>query len=245
MKRVLAVFPFLGLFLLWPADFWQKKKFPDWTEKEARKLIADSPWARVVSVGIGGAPGGRAGGRRGRGGGGSMDTTIDASAGSGGMEAGGGRSAGGFDGVSPSPTADVVVRWHSALPVKQAVARLRFGAEAGSSEEARKLLGRNEPNYVVGFIGVPAQLVRGGPEQLKPLATLRLKDQDPVAAANITGERDRNLVNLYVFFARGEAASPLIKLEDGEVEVRLKLPTIEIRRKFRLKEMVYDGKLEI
>jgi hypothetical protein len=34
-------------------------------------------------------------------------------------------------------------------------------------------------------------------------------------------------------------------VEDGEVELRLKLGGLEIKRKFRLKEMVFEGKLEI
>ena len=37
------------------ADPWQTKPFAEWTEKDARKLLANSPWARPVQVALGSA----------------------------------------------------------------------------------------------------------------------------------------------------------------------------------------------
>jgi len=51
-------------------------------------------------------------------------------------------------------------------------------------------------------------------------------------------------MNLYLFFPKAEPGSHVITLEDNEVEVNLKLGSTEIRRKFKLKDMVYEGQLE-
>src|SRR3954468_17261823 len=74
--------------LLFAADFWDKKKFPDWSAKDAQKMLKESPWARPVELGGGGGVGsgsGRGGGR-GRGGGGGGGGIPDASTGGAGDE---------------------------------------------------------------------------------------------------------------------------------------------------------------
>ena len=44
---------------------------------------------------------------------------------------------------------------------------------------------------------------------------------------------------------RGDAAAPAITIEDGDVEVAVKAGLLDFKRKFNLKKMVYEGKLEI
>ena len=39
-------------------------------------------------------------------------------------------------------------RWQSALPVKQAFVRLKYGAQAGTAPAAKQILEREETNYV-------------------------------------------------------------------------------------------------
>jgi hypothetical protein len=245
----------LGVAALTAADFWQKKKFSEWTEKEVQKMLKDSPWAHPVEVrtdaGGGGLPSGGGGrGRRGGGGGGGGggDFPSASSSGGGGIDnEGGGRGGGGggMEGVQAPPTVTVIVRWHTALPIKQAVARARFGDEAATSPDAAKMLGRQEQQYVVGIAGLPGRLVRGKPEELRSSAFLRVKGQPPLQAADVKPDRAQDRANLYLFFPKGQQDSHVIILEDQEVEVVLKLPSLEIRRKFRLKDMVYEGKLEI
>ena len=150
-----------------------------------------------------------------------------------------------MDGVQAPPTVTAIVRWHTALPIKQAAARSRYGDEAATSPDAAKMLARQEQQYVVGIAGLPGRLVRGKPEQLRSSAFLKVKGQPPLQAADVKGDREQDRANLYLFFPRGQAGSHVITLDDQEVEVLLKLPSLEIKRKFRLKEMVYEGKLEI
>src|SRR5262245_12100097 len=59
---------------LWAADFWQSKPFTEWNEKEMKRMLENSPWARMVSISMGDprpmASGGGGGRGRNRGGGG-------------------------------------------------------------------------------------------------------------------------------------------------------------------------------
>jgi len=134
----------------------------------------------------------------------------------------------------------VVIRWHSALPVKQAIARMRFGAEAATSAEAAKVLAP-EDRYVVGVGPLPAQMLRGDAAAMKSGATLSVKGKDPIVAADIKGDRQGNTVSLYLIFPKTQA----ITAEDNEVEFAFKLNALNIKRKFKLKEMMFDGKLEL
>ncbi len=69
---------FLSVVLLWGADFWKEDPFDTWSDEDAYKLLNDSPWSKEVRIippggGIpgGGMPsGGPSGGGGGRGGGG-------------------------------------------------------------------------------------------------------------------------------------------------------------------------------
>jgi hypothetical protein len=237
-------------FLLVAEDFWVKKPFTEWSVKDAAKLLQNSPWAHEVSVGgampMEGGSGG--GGRRGGGGmGGNNDMGGMATGGtdSGGRRGGGGgpgypSEAGGPGGVSSMM---VRVRWQSALPVRQAIVLTQLGPEKVDSDQAKKFLSQVSNEYVVAVVGLPAGLDRVPDEQLNELAkstTLQRKDKDPIAAGavqKIPGERG----SLAFFFPKTSA----ITLEDKEVEFVSKLVRIEVRRKFKLKDMMVADKLEL
>ncbi|MCS7315084.1 MAG: hypothetical protein RMI94_07860 [Bryobacterales bacterium] len=240
-----------GASLLAGAEFWEKKKYPEWTEKEVRKMLNDSPWARPVEIRLdvagGPRPGGAAGGRR-RGGPVAGGAMADASVGTGmgaGEEGGGMGRGGSLPAPDVIPTVTVHVRWRTALPIKQALVRARFGNEAASSPEAAKFLSTQETHHIIEIAGVPAPMLRVKPEELKAGAQLRIKDKPPIQAVDLKGARDENRFNLYFIFPREQQGVPLIVLEDKEVEVVLKAGPLDIRRKFRLKEMIFEGRLEI
>ena len=246
----------LGLAALLPAaDPWKAKKFTEWTDKEVQKVLKDSPWARPVEVrleGGGGMMGGGGGGRGGRGGrgggGGSIPSAASGGPGGGGdegMGGGGGRGGGGMGSSEAPPATTVIVRWHSALPIKQAVARARYGDEAAHSPEAAKTLQRKETHYIVGMIGLPPAAARMDPKKMKSNALLKIKDRPPVEAEAVQPARGERGLDLYLFFPKTLPGSQVIVLEDNEVEVELKLGSTNVRRKFKLKDMVFDDKLEI
>ncbi len=261
-KAILAIVAALTVAALFAEDFWDKKKFTDWNDKETKKILNGSPWSQAVEVAMGGGGGGMGGGGRGGrrggggGGGGMAGGGGDAGGGGGGEGIGGGGGAGGGGGfgggggggeMPMTPSAIVHIRWHSALPVRQAIAKMRFGNEAGTSPEAQKMLAREFDQYVVGIAGIPAMMLRGNPDQLKGAIQLRLKNKPAIAAANLTvaEKTPDNKLNVIVFFPREQDGKPLIELADTEVEFFAKVGPTELKRKFKLKDMVFDGKLEL
>lgn len=248
MRKLTGLFLGFAL-LLFGADFWEKKKFPEWSEKEANKIMKDSPWAMPVEISMGGGGmrgGGGGGGRRGGGGGGGGGGGDFGGGGGGGDLGGGGGDFGGGGGGGgmggPSPTMTVTLTWHSAKPVQMAVARLRYGAEAGTSAEAAKTL-QPQKYHVLGIYGLRGAPMQ--PEMLKSAITLKTKTKEVVQPLQVQPERNPAGVTLYVFFPRGEESAPTITLDDKEVEVEVKLGRTEFKRKFRLDKMVFEGKLEI
>lgn len=243
MKRPAAITfaLILAAALLAPAaDFWETKKFTDWSDKEVERMLRNSPWAQRVDLalrGMGGGPGmgGPGGGFPG------------AEGGEGPGMGGPGRGPVGEGGIgyeSP-PTIPVYLRWMSALPVKQAVARMRFGAEAGASQEATQYLSREEPAYVIAVEGVPVKGLGASFEELKERAQLRIKGREPIAPADVQGRQMKGIAEVYFFFPKEAQGGHDITLEDKEVEFLLKLRLGDVRRKFPLKKMVYNGKLEL
>ena len=240
----------LGAWALGAAEFWERKKFSEWTEKEVRKMLNDSPWARPVEIRVDAMGGARAGGgggrRRGGGGGGGFDASAGSMGGADeGMGGGMGRGGGGMPMPEAVPTITVYVRWRTALPVKQALVRARFGDEAATSPDAAKFLSAQETHHIIEIAGVPMPMLRIKPDQLKAGAQLRIKDKPPIQAVDLKAGRDENRINLYLMFPRQQDGTPVIVLEDKEVEVLLKAGPLDIRRKFRLKDMIFEGKLEI
>jgi hypothetical protein len=51
MKRMLCLsLPFLFLATIFAADFWEKKEYKEWTQKECAKILQDSPWAQKLEL---------------------------------------------------------------------------------------------------------------------------------------------------------------------------------------------------
>ena len=213
------------------ADFWAKPS-TEWGDKDLQKMITNSPWAHSFSVGGGpvstdpGAPGpmSERGGGRGGGGGG------------GGAPGGGPPPGGGGMG-----SATIIARWQTALPVKQAFVRLKYGAEAGTSPDARKLLEREETTYSIVLTGPFTSLIRtGSPESVKKgimeVSVLSAKGKDVMPSDVQLGPKD-----MLFTFPRTTAFT----LDDKEVEFSTKLGELAVKYKFKLKDMVYNGKLEM
>ncbi len=250
MKCKTAVVMVCGLLLAcsaFAADFWQKKKYTDWTDDDIRKLMSDSPWAKTVTValkGFGAPPavlpmggGGGGGGRRGGGGGGG-----DAGGEGGGMGAGGGEAGSMMGG---SPGTQIAIRWRSALPVRQAIARYSALREAPNAAAAAEALTRPMQVYSVEIAGLPSKAVPMDPEQIKDNAELRVKNQSPLRPAEVRIEAQGRNTAVYLLFYRTQAGARAIQLADNEVEVFLQLEAGKISKKFKLKDMVFAGQLEL
>ena len=245
--------------LLWAGGFWDKKGYTDWSEKDVKKMLNSSPWAKQVSItmggGMGGGMGGRGGGGRGGGGygggGGGLGGGAGGGGAGGGLGGGGGGTrmpgGGGYGGGAPGgtvrPSTMLVVRWSSSLPVKQAMVKFRFGPEVETAQEAQDILARAETHYVVSVSGLPARMARmaENPERIQQSAFLVRKKKPDLGAEHVQVSPMEGSVDLHLMFPRTEA----ITLEDKNVEFKLALGPMDVKKKFKLKDMVFNGNLEL
>jgi hypothetical protein len=238
-------------------DFWASKKYSSWSDAEIKKILENSPWARQVPIkyifkgmpgGMG--PGGMGGGMPGDMGGGmpgGMGGGMPGGMG-GGMPGGmGGGMPGGMGGGGdmPNMTPKAFLRWQSSLPIKQAIARAKYKDKVETSEEAAKALTREESQYILGIIGLMGQPTAFDVNKLKAASTLKIGDLPPIPAMDVLVDHQGMMTNLYVAFPRLLQGSHQISVADKNVEFMLKTPTMEIKGRFSLKDMLYQGKLEI
>ena len=228
---------------LWAGGFWEKKTYSDWNEKDLKKMFNNSPWAKQVSISMGGGMGGRGGGRGGGGVGGGGGG--DLGGGGGGLGGGGGGRGGGecYGGGAERPSMMLVVRWSSSLPIKQAMVKMQFGSEAETSKEAQDMLTRPESHYVLTVSGLPARMARmaQNPERIQQSAFLVRKQKPDLGAEHVQVIPSEQSVDLHLAFPRTEP----ITLEDKNVELKLALGPIQVKKKFKLKDMVFDGDLAL
>jgi hypothetical protein len=237
MKKFFAAL-FAFALCLSAADFWQSKPFSEWSDKDLEKMMTNSPWARPFTVSMV-APGGpgdsgapppisEGGGRGGRGGG------------------GGGGAPGGAALPSPGGLAPTVVaRWQSALPIKQAFVRQKYAAEAAASSEAKQVLEHEESTYLIVLSGPLRAFLRGDAETVKQaimdLSSLSARGKAAVKPTDVQIGSNQRAIEIAVAFPR----SAPFTLEDKEVEFSTKLGDVTMKYKFRLKDMVYNGRLEL
>ena len=268
MLKKLSVLLFLCALCMWAADFWIAKPFTEWNDKEVAKILSDSPWTAKVLVvtefGSRGAGGGRSGGRGGgrgaagdaaspdssvSGGGGGVDGGAGLGGG-GGLGGGAGRGGGldepGLDaggGVSAGVTVTLI--WQTALPVKQALTKRKFGAETGTSPEAKAALERTEQTYILTLIGMPGSMLAATQGDRKTAlldaTMLTVSGKPPLKAADVQASGGRGSATVSFLFPRTTAFT----VEDKEVEFSSKFDKTSIKKKFKLKDMVFNGKVEL
>ena len=230
------------------AQPWNTKPFSEWTAKDAREILSDSPWSKPITPRYDRSGGGDQG-RGGPGGLGGMHGSAGGTIGTGvrGTDAQvsgplGGRSGQGGDrdiGVGREPGGNIPVpstatmRWESALPVRQA--KQKLGEET---------LGDDALHYVVSIAGLPAVALNADPEELKRRLQSEgylKKGKKKIAPVDVkVVMRDGNPV-LLLLFPRSEE----ITAADKEVEVSVRAGDLEIRQKFALKQMMSNGRLEL
>jgi hypothetical protein len=248
---------------MWAADFWTSKPYTDWSAKELQKMMSDSPWAHRVDVELSvrmpnvssqSESGGRG---RGKGGGGGDIATADGGATSGadlsGTRGGAGGPAGAGGGPNDGPvtqTMPVMLVWQTALPVKQALMKAKFGAEAASSADAKTYLEREEQYIVLNVGGLPtyaAQSAEGDAKAaLLKLTSLNVKGKDPLRAVEVQFSKRERVVDALFFFPRATAGSSgAFSSDDKELEFSTKFEKLAVKYRFKLKDMLYHGKLEL
>jgi hypothetical protein len=212
------------------ADFLKDKKPSEWSDKDIEKLLTRSPWAKDATVsfnmaGMEGGPGGmRGGGPPGGGMGGPPGGGMGGPPGG----AGGGPGGGGM------PEFHAIVRWESAAPVRA----------------ARKSQVATDGQYVISVTGLPLGPRTNGNQpdrtelltRLEGLTDLERKGKDsiPCSRADMSQAEDSN--SLVFHFDAGLAP---IRPEDKEIIFNTKMGPLQVKAKFVLKEMMFEGKLAL
>jgi hypothetical protein len=240
---------------VWAEEPWVAKKPTEWNAKELQHILSDSPWAKPVSVTLGSSmPSGGGGGGRGRGGrGGGGGVTMPSADAGASMESGAGGGGGRGvtnDGPAAAPSVIYTVRWMSALPMKLAFVYARMGAEAATSPQAKAFIEKEDQFYVINVSGPPRkneaaterprQLTPKVEAEIKEATTLSWKAHDKVQPLVVQVSQTNSFAFSFSF-----PRTHLIELEDKEVEFATKLGELSIKRKFKLKDMMYEGKLAL
>ena len=240
---------------------WDDPTFPSWSPEFIDKLHTDSPWAKPSTVrveldaiqrivepsssfvqielpaGIGlprtGSPipgvGWPTGGSRT--GTGRPPTT--------GSSTGGDRTTGGT-----RAEIFLTTRWASALPIRRARALQQFGRDGLESDGAVELL-KTPSEYVVEIAGFPTTIIRQGgerfAEELKESARLASPGRKSLAATSCKVPPHGMHLMATLAFPRFEGLDP----KEGYIELSATLRGIELHERFKLKQMIYSGNLEL
>lgn len=216
---------------------WAKQDPSQWTAADVQKILNDSPWAQQAMAAFGKPlepddmpvtpPPGAEGGASPYAGRGVSD----------------GRWDGGIarnTGVGDVPQLPVTVRWDSALPMREALAR--------ANQTSPLVTIRSEKDYVLTVIGlVPATTAPGtdrpadDPAQIQAfLANSRLRAHGRSFAPE-DAAIDRATGAVHLLFPRADA----ISAADKEVFFVTRFGSVSVQKKFRLKDMFYKGRLEL
>jgi hypothetical protein len=205
-----------------PREFWNEKKPEDWTDDERQELLTKSPWAKDAEVksnqpaGIG-APRGMS--TRTRMGTSPRGPIPDTSAG-------------------PQGHYKAVVRWDSALPIREALHNQSKDDPAA--------------NYILCVSGDLPMLGRRGNDENESEYQQRLdmlkqytkleKKGDPIYLTKIGYQNGPPSISGTLFYFE---RNDLITLSDRQVTFITKLGPNDVKAKFAVHDMLYLGKLEL
>ncbi len=153
----------------------------------------------------------------------------------------------------------LIIRWY-ALPIRHAINRwttLQSEVKQGWNEDT-------DGFYIIGISGLPARIFPDHPDHLKSVrerlkseSFLKIKGREPIPAIAVLIPEKRSevidvrtgpwqvAVEVYMVFSREQKGSDMITLEDKKVEFVTRIGSLKVKKKFKLKNMVYNGKLEL
>ena len=197
-------------------EFWNEKKPSEWTGEEIDLLLNKSPWAKEAAISYYGGQNGP------------LSNTMPGTRSN-------RSSRNASSGTSPSAASPAawkaIVRWESALPVREAL-------KAAPSPDVEKF-------YVLNMVGdVPSvgATPDEGFETLKQVTKLEHKgDAILLSRVAVAPKTAHSLAGTLFYFSRDLA----LQTKDNQATFSTKLGPIDVKCKFTLKDMVYRGNLEL
>lgn len=142
----------------------------------------------------------------------------------------------------------VTLRWASATPVKQAIARHNYKDQVSTSKEAAEMLQRKESAHILAVIGLPGQQASYSEDLIKTYSYLKTGDRPLIRPTQVVFPQSQDIqgkVNVYVIFPKfKDDGSPMFTLEDKKIELLITAGMYDISKKFSLGDMVYKGALD-
>ena len=251
-KRILGLLSFL-LFvaLAYAGDVWKDKPYNQWDEKDVRKILNDSPWAKTVRVDAnwrlaGGSDSARS----------PQGSNPPMPTGGGGMAApmGGGGGYGTGSSNSPGaggqqvPDATFQVLWSSSRIMREAILRSRVLRGTIKEDEADKALVEDPPEYWITISGQDmTPFLKAEEKDLQTKSYLMLKkEKTKFAPARVVIQRkegakadDPQGVSAIIFlFAKKDAAGqPAINPQEKNLEFVCDAGMATVRTSFDLQKM--------
>lgn len=232
----LVLLPLSSLVLIAADQAWKNKQYSEWTEDDAKEVIAGSPWVKTITPTVvvkttpepdqGRTGGRRRGGKIGRGG---PSQSGDSPVGDGqGKRPGDGAS-------SPAPVKTLTLRWESARPVREAeLKNHETGAPAVDAD-----------HYAVAIYGIPRSLIandlKAQADELKKHATLKRyakKDLTPSSVEILL--REDGPVIVYLFPKSAE-----ITWRDQFIQFDAQVAHVKCSQSFDTSEMRFHGNVEL
>ncbi|MDP9115203.1 MAG: hypothetical protein M3O20_16160 [Acidobacteriota bacterium] len=208
---------FCSALLLAAADQgWKNKQFPEWTEEDAKELLKDSPWVKTVAA-TPLKPSGR-----------DLQVTLPI----------GRRKDRKNDTAAPANASApmLILRWESALPVREAELKARDVAAPALADD---------DHYLIAVYHIPRGMLKDDSksvtDNLKRQAVLKRegkKDTKPSSVEILL--RDDGPVVLYLF-----PKTAAFDWRDHKIEFDAQMPGLKCAQVFSFDDMTFHGKLEL
>ncbi len=219
---------------------WNAPPFPNWSPDTVLKLLVDSPWAKPKEVRLTWYPKGEQPVTY-------KDVPGANATGIASSTARGGSPVGGIGAPKPKlPShAALILRWASALPVRQAKALYRQREDKRDPLDALDMVEARHPGYALEIFGLPLEAAHKGTgvleSALRAGTVLRTKGGRALRPMRVEARVRGTGSDATVLFDRAEMLSPA----DREIEIAVNAGLFEFRERFRLAPMVYAGHFEI
>ena len=245
MKRVFVVCALICLFAV-AAVAQKNKPWTEWTAKDAEKILNDSAWGQTQTEESGGSQ--------------STQTSAISSTTASREKNVRSADAAATSAESGETKAPAIihyrVRFLSAKPIRAAFVRMveLQGAPAERVTELKPFVDRDFGNYIVVTITAEGDrrrqmsalqaLSTADEKALKETTYLERKDGTRVALSQYRAPSQDGLGAKFVF-PRTVDGKPFIDAAAGEVKLEIELgKALKINRRFKVSDMMYDGKLE-
>ncbi|PYV39327.1 MAG: hypothetical protein DMG06_23430 [Acidobacteria bacterium] len=232
--KLVSILGLVSVLTLSAKDFWEEKAFNQWDEKQALRILSDSPWAKTQLVLGGGESTGRA-----------LDTPRV-------LTPGGGNTAGAAA-SSGTPTfgagsVPLYVRWYSSQRIRQALGRLGQLQSNASDEQVNQFIREPMQDYLIAVVG-PAMkpFEDANLESLKGKTfLLSKKDKNKkIELKSYISPKERKDGMALFGFPRLVNEKPSLGLADEEAQFVSQVGQVRVNVSFKLAKMMTDSSLDL